>query len=355
MTNRPPWRDGVWTGVTITLAALGLQAALSCGPAGSRDFVEAPPLDAGPIGGRPPTPDADYGGTGGTGGNGGNVGLSDGPQAGAGGTGGSAMADAPAEAPGTPDAPSEDGPPGDLPATESGSISGDVGPPDPTDGAPATDAPALNLNQGLVSRWKLDEPNGNSTADSATGMNTGTLNGPARVQEGFPGAKYANPASLRFDGDNDFVSVGTRNLPANNRAQSVTFWFNIAAMPTNSQLGVSLTDGVPSGGSRLKLGFLGGQMAAWKGGNDPLATGPAVQPGWHHFAYTFTGTVHRLYIDGAQTGTSMAAPDTGAVTNARLGGGFDNSENFLGQLDEVRIYNRALAAEEVAALSDGLE
>jgi hypothetical protein len=332
-------------------------AALSCGPAGSREFVEAPPLDAGPTGGRRPAPDADPGGTGGVGGTSGVTGgLSDGPLAGAGGNDGSAMRDTPVEPTMPPDAPIEDSRPDDLPASEGGTTTGDVAPRDPPDSGPApTDAPALNLAQGLVSRWKLDEASGNTTADSAGTGNNGTLNGPARVVGGFPVARYANPGSLRFDGDNDFVAVGTRNIPANDQAQSVVFWFNIAAMPTGSQLCVSLTDAVPDGGSRLKLGFLDGGMAAWKGGNAALATGPAVSPGWHHFAYTFTGTVHRLYIDGAQTGTSMTAPDDGAVTSARLGAGFDNAENFLGQLDEVRIYNRALRPDEVAALRDGGE
>jgi hypothetical protein len=352
MTSRPPWRGGVWTGVTFTIAALGLQAALSCGPAGTRDFVEAPPLDAGPIGGRPSLPDAEISGNGGAGGTGGS---SDGPPEGGGGRGGSAMPDAPPEPPSPPDAPTPDGSPDDLAAPEAGTTSGEDAAIEADAGSDATAAPPSTLGRGLVSRWKLDEPSGNSTADSGPGANTGTLNGAVRVQNGFPAARYANPASLRFDGDNDFVSLGTRNIPDNDAAQSVVFWFNIAAMPTGSQICVSLTDGMPDGGSRLKLGFLGGRVAAWKGGSAPVATGPALQPGWHHFAYTFTGTVHRLYVDGAQTGMSMTAPDEGAVANARLGGGFDNSENFLGQLDEVRIYNRPLAPEEVAALRDGFE
>ena len=85
-------------------------------------------------------------------------------------------------------------------------------------------------------------PNGNATADT-TGTNPGTLSGAARIGGGFPGAQYTNPGSLRFDGDNDFVALGTRNLPANNRPQTVAFWFNVAAMPANPQICVSLTDG----------------------------------------------------------------------------------------------------------------
>ncbi len=223
------------------------------------------------------------------------------------------------------------------------------------DGAsmPSASAPGGGLSAGLISRWKLDEPSGDTTADGS-GPNPGMLSGPARTTTGFPGAKYPNPGALRFDGDDDFVELGTMNLPANNRPQSVSFWFEIAAMPAAEQICVSLTDGM-DGGSRLKLGFRGNRVAAWKRGGDDLASGPPVTAGWHHFAYTFDGTTHTLYIDGMQAGTSMMPGDTGPAASARLGAGHNNAENFAGQIDEVRVYGRALTAAEVTALREGRE
>ena len=195
---------------------------------------------------------------------------------------------------------------------------------------------------------------GNGAADSVNGLNNGTVSGAARVEGGFPNARYANPGSLRFDGDNDFVELGTRNMPPNNQRQSVTFWVNIAAMPTNNRVCFSLTSG-RDGGSRLKIGFKDDRVTAWKGGDDDLVSAPAVAPGWHHYAYTYDGTTHRLFLDGVQRGTSTTAPDTGAVGNARIGAIFNNAENFQGQIDEVRVYNRPITAAEVAALQDGFQ
>jgi hypothetical protein len=219
--------------------------------------------------------------------------------------------------------------------------------------SPPDVAPPATLNMGLVSRWKLDEANGGSTDDSA-GNNNGQLSGATRAGPGYPTAQYPNPGSLRFDGNDDFVALGTANLPANNQPQSVAFWFNFAAMPADSRICVSLTDG-QGGGSRLKLGFNEGRVAAWKRGGDILVSSPAVGAGWHHYAYTFNGTNHVLYVDGVETNRSNTAPDTGGVGNARLGAGFDNAENYAGQLDEVRVYNRALRADEVAQLHQGLQ
>ena len=143
-------------------------------------------------------------------------------------------------------------------------------------------------------------------------------------------------------------------MPANNLPQTVAYWFNFTAMPAGSAICVSLTDN-QDGGQRLKIGFRDGQVAAWKAGNDNLVASAGVAPGWHHFAYSYNGTTHVLYVDGVETNRSNVAPDTGGIASARLGAGFDNNENYGGQLDEVRIYSRALRPEEIAQLHEGLE
>jgi hypothetical protein len=246
-----------------------------------------------------------------------------------------ASADAPA-----PDAtPAPDLPPPDLPSREAAS---DVAPPN------------VGLSVGLVSRWKLDEASGNATADSA-GSNPGTVDGATRVLGGFPAARYANPGSLRFDGVDDFVALGTANLPANDQPQSVTFWFAFTdSMPGERRVAVSLGDG-QAAGSRIKLGLRDQRIAAWTGNDDDLVTTALMPPGWHHFAYTYDGSTHRLFVDGAEGADSDTPPTTGAIASARLGGDFDNTESFAGQLDDIRIYSRPLTAAEVAALSGGYE
>jgi hypothetical protein len=120
-------------------------------------------------------------------------------------------------------------------------------------------------------------------------------------------------------------------------------------------MAVCLTDG-QSGGSRLKVGFKEGRLGAVKGGGNPnlvLANAPA--SGWHHLAYTYDGNTHRVFIDGTMRAMSNIAADNGNASNARLGANFDGSESFTGQLDEVRIYDRALMAAEIASLAAGNE
>jgi len=114
---------------------------------------------------------------------------------------------------------------------------------------------------------------------------------------------------------------------------------------------VSLT-GASTNPSRLKMGFRQSALQAWSAEGSLVSTMPP-NNGWHHFVYTFDGTRNRLYIDGQQRATTTTQPDSGAVVNARVGAIYNGAESFGGIVDELRIYNRALSAREVAALHDG--
>ena len=76
---------------------------------------------------------------------------------------------------------------------------------------------------------------------------------------------------------------------------------------------------------------------------------------WHHYVYSFDGTSNRLYIDGVEKTRTTTAPDSSPVSNARIGAIYNNAENFAGDVDDVRIYGRAITAAEVLALSKGEE
>jgi hypothetical protein len=214
-------------------------------------------------------------------------------------------------------------------------------------------APALDLNAGLVGRWKLDEGTGTAANDSSPSANHGVVNGATWVMTVYPGGKYPNAAALSFDGK-DAVVLGVRNLPANNRPQTVTFWLNYPSVASgNAQVCVALTDG-NSGGSRLKVGWKEQKLAAFKASGTIVSAAPPAA-GWHHIAYTYDGTTHRLFVDGTQRDTSTTAADKGAVSTARLGANYDQSEPYKGLLDEVRIYDRPLSVAEIAALNAGQE
>jgi hypothetical protein len=77
---------------------------------------------------------------------------------------------------------------------------------------------------------------------------------------------------------------------------------------------------------------------------------------WHHVGFVYdTDTFHRrLYMDGV-----LVVEDTSAVSGVASDGGLnigaskdlDSTSFFSGFIDDVRIYNQALSAEEIAALA----
>ena len=75
---------------------------------------------------------------------------------------------------------------------------------------------------------------------------------------------------------------------------------------------------------------------------------------WMHIAATYDGAMIRLYINGIEEG-SKAASITIATNDLPLsiGAQSDGSRFFQGALDQVRVYNRALSAEEIAGLVGG--
>jgi sialidase-1 len=77
---------------------------------------------------------------------------------------------------------------------------------------------------------------------------------------------------------------------------------------------------------------------------------------WHHVALQRGGGQLRLFVDGAQVST-VAAP-AGSISTARpfrmyVGQRLDGLHRFDGQLDEVRLYRRALTATELASVRTG--
>ena len=77
-----------------------------------------------------------------------------------------------------------------------------------------------------------------------------------------------------------------------------------------------------------------------------------VQPNfgvWYHIVGTYNRQHVKIYVNGKLKGLSVrtgAMPSNGNNTVV----GFWNNEYFSGLIDEVRIYNRALSAEEIKNL-----
>ncbi|HIA66501.1 TPA: LamG domain-containing protein [Candidatus Poribacteria bacterium] len=90
--------------------------------------------------------------------------------------------------------------------------------------------------------------------------------------------------------------------------------------------------------------------------------GKPVKNEWHHFAaiYDSVTGVATLYIDGVEVGKDARAGSKGKTVNsnwdkgARVGYNVDNGRNFTGRMDEVGLWDEALALDQVKKYMDGL-
>lgn len=220
--------------------------------------------------------------------------------------------------------------------------------PTPIVTATPTDSGPIDLASGLSGHWLFDEGTGTFTADQSPGSNTGYLvNGPT-WQSGKKGE------SLRFDGLDDYVRVDAlRTQNPNNEEGTIAFWLyqetadganHFLSADTDHFINVRCTNGL--------IAFQLRNSATTAAIN---YTGKAIPLNqWVHYVITWNLTSSAIYRDGAldtQT-TSVASPYV-SLEGATLYLGHDRAiqdRGMQGQLDEFRLYTRALRASEAAAL-----
>jgi len=199
-----------------------------------------------------------------------------------------------------------------------------------------------------LAQWKLDEKAGDIAHDSVGGRD-GTLHGDPLWQ---PTSGQVCGA-LEFDGNNDYVSTPFILDPGKG-SLSAFAWIKGGApgqviISQTGEFGGTWLGTNPS--SKLMTGFGDIYFGA-------LVSDTVITDGqWHHvvFVYDMDSLHRRLYVDGV-----LVAEDTTFVAGMPSDGGLyigaskdlDAGTFFSGMIDDVRIYNQALSAEEIATLAN---
>lgn len=227
---------------------------------------------------------------------------------------------------------------------------------------------------GLVGHWKLDETTGTDVIDYAS-----SNNGSFKLKSGSTTPVNSVPGvvgtALLFDGSgSNQTAVYLPDDAYDTMSEgSITAWINWD--------GTSGFEGIFTmgpGGRGFELGTSDdGKIEMWTntgpGCADTLrykTNGRPITPNtWHHVAYTVDGTGNKIYIDGVQytdiSNPGMASKqiffstcaDAGATTNYYIGRTEAGGEYFKGNIDDVRLYNRALSdseVEEIYEARDGI-
>lgn len=213
------------------------------------------------------------------------------------------------------------------------------------------------LTQGLVGYWTLDgkdtnwyttktnDLSGNGNTGTITNMSTSTAPAAGKIGQAF-----------KFDGVDDYVLMAGNPVSLQTTAAfTLSAWikastnvsdyrtiFNKETSSTdrNYWLALDITTG------KLVLRFSVAGVAKTFTSNAALNDNK-----WHYVTATYDGSFVNIYSDGVSVMTPAA--QTGSANNTanslRIGTQL-STRYFIGVIDDVRIYNRALSLPEIRAL-----
>lgn len=203
---------------------------------------------------------------------------------------------------------------------------------------------------GLLANYKLDEGTGTTFKDFSQSTKDGNLTGSVTWADG----KFGK--SLRFGQ----VSGTTAIVPDTNinigNAGTIAFWFkkeNSAEMYE-----ILMAKGTKGATGHFEIYTQSGILRMWgpEIGDHILDIDLNNYIGvWHHLAFVLKDGSLKVYVDGQLKKTEPVSGTMATTTaNLAIGSLIDNGFPYKGGIDEVKIYNRALTADEITALSNSV-
>jgi hypothetical protein len=224
--------------------------------------------------------------------------------------------------------------------------------------------PRVDITTGLVAHYPFD---GDANDVSGNNLN-GIVNGASKTKDRFGAASSA----FHFDGINDWIETPYIENPAT--GFSVSVWVR-----TNAQYAgpgfhdpyiIENRGPVGGGGYGFSLQYDIGTLAAWSFGVDGDAIRidrykPYINNNkWIHLVGTFeadgaaqfNNSQLKLYVNGSPAGTydydfgGAASQSINPIGIMKIGWHEAGNVYFEGDIDDLRIYNRALSGTDVTAL-----
>jgi S1-C subfamily serine protease len=214
--------------------------------------------------------------------------------------------------------------------------------------------PLVSFERGLLSHLKFSEETGNQAADSSGQENHGALSGDPKW------LRDVSDGVIEMDGLADAIDIPL--VPAGSAEQGRSMAIRLRSTP-GAPKGTWLESGVPRTlDDFLKQGIIPGWPEAW--GNVTIkmlspAQRDRLKPiddgDWHELVLVCDAEAGRaaLYVDGELVAEGTPEPVPGRPPTIQVGRTRTGPEawaQFRGQLDAVRLYDRALSQGEVRLL-----
>ncbi len=209
-----------------------------------------------------------------------------------------------------------------------------------------TKFPLLPLAIGY---WPLNDQ-GDTSRDLGPGRHHGTINGAPAFVPGRTGA--AGDLAINFDGVDDSV---TTTVPLLNGlpAFTVAGWVKMPVQQPGNRTGLFGQNDL------VEFGMINpSTIEFWTAGGGALQVPVPgnVLPDWTHLTLMSSNGTRRIFVNGAVAGTTTITSGGTSNFNFNIGGGGiqDGTGNFfLGQIDDVAVWDQALTDSQVAELAAG--
>ena len=219
--------------------------------------------------------------------------------------------------------------------------------------------PALASDANLIAHWTFDEGTGTIVYDSV-GTNDGTLvNGPIWTPGQIDGA-------LSFDGIDDYADLGLG--PEFDFERTDQFTLSVWYMGTGPHYTIlSKMDravGYRGYDMFIQEGYVHAHIISTWTFNAIRVDGtlyPVTDSSWHHIVVTYDGSSSadglKIYVDAMQEITSVyrnslssTIQNPASLKVAARSYGTGTTQHLNGTIDDVRIYDKALSADEIEQL-----
>lgn len=202
----------------------------------------------------------------------------------------------------------------------------------------------------LIGHWGLDEKSGNVAHDTL-GVNDGTL-------INFSTDSWTSgqvDGDLRFDGINDYVTMGNVTTYSNLERITISAWINLTQVMADRHFifGKECVFKLDIEYQKVRF-LLGNNWDNWSGDRQVSEVTLSLNE-WYHVAATYDGQYKRIYINGQNTDT-MYAPIAGNIGgndfDVTIGAHYDNNSKsfiryFNGYIDDVAIFDEALSQDDI--------
>jgi prepilin-type N-terminal cleavage/methylation domain-containing protein len=207
----------------------------------------------------------------------------------------------------------------------------------------------------LVGYWSFEEGSSSVAYDYSGNNATGSWAGTQSGTNGYYSVGKVGPWAGYFDGTDNTISQAF-SVNALSSGFTMSAWINPTALPANTSF-------IGTGSSNFDIRFNNtSQASIFIGGStngvnsfQNFSFVPSLSA-WTLYTITFNGSLITVYQNGlALTSQVESAPNIGggSPTSTIIGKTGFESHYFSGLIDDVRIYNRALSAAEIAAMYAG--